>query len=72
MYDLNLDEIQFTLHTPAHEAFEEGDAAGFVGYADNLNGLALDFDNVRQLKARGIYESALLVGLTGNLMGKRK
>lgn len=45
--------------------FEAGDAVCFVGSANGYGKLTLVFDNIHQLRERGIYEEALLTAYTG-------
>jgi hypothetical protein len=45
--------------------FAEGNGIGFVGCAPSQSALALVFDNVFQLKDRGIYEESLLSAFSG-------
>jgi hypothetical protein len=55
-----LDPIPVVLHGDAREYLERGDAASFLGTADNIRGLSLVSANLEILRERGIYESALL------------
>jgi hypothetical protein len=64
--ELNLRAGPPALHEQARQAFRDGDALGFVCAAGNNTAeLALVFDNIHALQARGIYEPALLAALTG-------
>ena len=58
--ELWLDPIPEMLHAQAIEAFEAGDAIGFLCLASNEDGLALVSRNWIRLLKRGIYEVALL------------
>lgn len=48
----------------AIEAFDSGDAAGFV-FSSFRNALALVFDNRLALQGRGMYEKCLILAFTG-------
>jgi len=60
---LNLGSVDPYLVNDATEAFRCGDGDGFVGCAYSTGAmLYVVLDNIRQLKARGIYEAALVHG----------
>lgn len=62
---LDFSDIPPSLWKQALEAFEKGDAARVLSSADNLLGMRIVQANVEPLKARGIYEEALLEAFTG-------
>lgn len=62
--NLWLDPIPSCLRADAIADFEAGDAVGFLSKAGNHDGLDLVSMNLHLLKARGIYEAALLHAFT--------
>jgi hypothetical protein len=64
--ELNLHVVPEFARETCEAAFAKGDAAGFLLSTDNELGLRLVFDNLSQLRERGIYEEALLRALTGS------
>jgi len=63
--ELNLSEFEHWGRERAIAAYEAGDAEAFVCSAPSNATLHVVFDNARQLKRRGIYESALIHGYVG-------
>ena len=55
-----IDSISAPLRTLAVEAFNRGDAPGFLATAGRDGGLELVLHNLHALQSRGIYETALL------------
>ena len=55
-----LDPIPDVLRGRAREAFQDGNALSFLGFAGNHHGIDLVFRNEGPLRARGLYEVALL------------
>jgi hypothetical protein len=72
--ELDLSLIWPGLRNAAAEAFEKGDALGFVGKAErgNTDWLWIVWFNIVPLKARGIYEKALLVAFSGTRTNNRR
>lgn len=62
---LNLSTFPIENHEQAREAFDEGDALGFIFSAERSLELDAVLHNARSLKERGIFESALLNAYTG-------
>lgn len=66
MKSLNTEALTPFRIQQAQEAFDEGDVTTFIlSAASNQSALALVFDNIDQLKERGIFEPALLEAFTG-------
>lgn len=53
------------LRQDAEDAFETGDAEGFLCMLDNTQGLPCVLDNVHVFKAKGMYEKALVSAYVG-------
>ena len=64
-YGLTLHVVPEPLRRGAAEHFEAGDVVGFLLSVSNERALELVFSNIVALKARGIYEAALLQAWTG-------
>jgi hypothetical protein len=58
--NLTLDQIDESLHAQAREAFIDGNAQGFLVWADGPCRLPFFIENWWQLQERGIYEASLL------------
>jgi hypothetical protein len=64
-HGLDFGNVPPMLREQALEAYEEGDACGILATANYPFGPRIVERNVEQLKARGIYEEALLTALIG-------
>ncbi len=62
--ELNLSMISPMLERQARQAFDNGDAIGFVCSCPNHNALTLVYDNLKPLRRKGIYEEALVSAFT--------
>jgi hypothetical protein len=70
-HGLNLSVIDPTLKSHALQAFDKGDALGFVCAAGSGDVMALVFDNLSPLKDRGLYEAAILHAFTAPRINHR-
>jgi len=59
----NLDFVTSVLRSQAQQAFDAGDAFGFLMSVESHKRMSLFALNYRQLRERGIYEAALLEAL---------
>lgn len=62
--DLVLADFSPGLRHLAVEAFEAGDVAGFLHFADNMRSIRIVYENADALNRRGIYEKAFLYAYT--------
>ena len=67
-----LDPIPLGLQAQAVEALDAGNVGAFFGFAGNEHGIPLVFMNAQMLRARGLYERALLIALVGPRINTRQ